>query len=77
MTTHLSLFAEYRGYLFSLAQRILGSGIDAEDLLQETFTLAPDITRTDKIPQSISRNCRQASLSESPAIRSNSQRGKR
>jgi RNA polymerase sigma-70 factor (ECF subfamily) len=37
MTTHLSLFAEYRGYLFSLAQRILGSGIDAEDLLQETF----------------------------------------
>ena len=37
MTTHLSLFAEYRGYLFSLAQRILGNGIDAEDLLQETF----------------------------------------
>ena len=37
MTTHLSVFAEYRGYLFSLAQRILGSRIDAEDLLQETF----------------------------------------
>ena len=37
MTTHLSVFAEYRGYLFSLAQRILGSAIDAEDLLQETF----------------------------------------
>ena len=37
MTTHLSLFAEYRGYLFSLAQRILGSRTDAEDLLQETF----------------------------------------
>lgn len=37
MTTHLSVFAEYRGYLFSLAQRILGSRADAEDLLQETF----------------------------------------
>ena len=37
MTTHLSAFAEYRGYLFSLAQRILGSRTDAEDLLQETF----------------------------------------
>jgi len=37
MTTHLSVFAEYREYLFSLAQRILGSRTDAEDLLQETF----------------------------------------
>jgi RNA polymerase sigma-70 factor (ECF subfamily) len=37
MTTHLSVFSEYRGYLFSLAQRILGSRTDAEDLLQETF----------------------------------------
>lgn len=37
MTTHLSVFAENRGYLFSLAQRILGSRPDAEDLLQETF----------------------------------------
>ena len=37
MTTHLSVFAENRGYLFSLAQRILGSRTDAEDLLQETF----------------------------------------
>ena len=37
MTTHLSVFAEYREYLFSLAQRILGSRADAEDLLQETF----------------------------------------
>jgi RNA polymerase sigma-70 factor, ECF subfamily len=37
MTTHLSFFAENRGYLFSLAQRILGSRSDAEDLLQETF----------------------------------------
>ena len=37
MTTHLSVFAEYRGYLFSLAQRILGSRADAEDLLQETL----------------------------------------
>lgn len=38
MTTHLSVFAEYRGYLFSLAQRILGSRTEyAEDLLQDTF----------------------------------------
>ena len=37
MTTHLSVFTEYRGYLFSLAQRVLGSRADAEDLLQETF----------------------------------------
>src|SRR6185295_5145668 len=37
MATHLSVFAEYREYLFSLAQRILGSRPDAEDLLQETF----------------------------------------
>jgi len=35
--THLSVFAEYRGYLFSVAQRILGSRCDIEDLLQETF----------------------------------------
>ena len=37
MTTHISVFAEYREYLFSLAQRILGNRPDAEDLLQETF----------------------------------------
>src|SRR6476619_1286393 len=37
MITHLSVFTEYRAYLFSLAQRILGSRADAEDLLQETF----------------------------------------
>src|SRR5262247_528722 len=37
MTNHLSVFAEYREYLFSLAQRVLGSRTDAEDLLQETF----------------------------------------
>ena len=37
MTSHLSVFAEYREYLFSLAQRVLGSRTDAEDLLQETF----------------------------------------
>jgi RNA polymerase sigma-70 factor (ECF subfamily) len=37
MTTHFSLFAEYRQYLLSLAQRILGSRTDAEALLQEIF----------------------------------------
>ena len=34
---HLSAFVEYRNYLLTLAQRILGSALDAEDLLQETF----------------------------------------
>jgi len=34
---HLSAFVEYRNYLLALAQRILGSALDAEDLLQETF----------------------------------------
>jgi len=37
VTTHLSVFAEYREYLLSVAQRILGGRTDAEDLLQETF----------------------------------------
>lgn len=37
MITHLSVFAEYREYLFSLAQHMLRSRTDAEDLLQETF----------------------------------------
>jgi len=34
---HLEVFAEYRSYLFTLAYRMLGSVMDAEDLLQETF----------------------------------------
>jgi len=37
VTNHLSVFAEYREYLLSVAQRILGGRTDAEDLLQETF----------------------------------------
>ena len=37
MMSHLEVFAEYRSYLFSLAYRMLGSVMDAEDLLQETF----------------------------------------
>ena len=37
ITTHLSVFAEYRDYLFSVAHRVLGSRTDAEDLLQETY----------------------------------------
>lgn len=34
---HLEVFAEYRAYLFTLAYRMLGSAMDAEDLLQEAF----------------------------------------
>jgi RNA polymerase sigma-70 factor (ECF subfamily) len=35
--SHLEVFAEYRAYLFSIACRMLGCAMDAEDLLQETF----------------------------------------
>ncbi len=35
--THLEVFAEYRSYLFTLAYRMLGSVMDAEDLVQESF----------------------------------------
>lgn len=34
---HAEVFAKYQAYLFALARRILGSPMDAEDLLQETF----------------------------------------
>jgi len=33
----LAIFDEYRGLLFSIAYRMLGSAADAEDMLQETF----------------------------------------
>ena len=33
----LEAYAEYRSYLFALAYRMLGSVMDAEDLLQEAF----------------------------------------
>src|SRR4051812_30260867 len=32
-----AIFDEYRGLLFSIAYRMLGSAADAEDMLQETF----------------------------------------
>ncbi|MGH9972186.1 MAG: sigma-70 family RNA polymerase sigma factor [Pyrinomonadaceae bacterium] len=35
--SHLELFAEYRAYLYALAYSTLGSAMDTEDLLQETF----------------------------------------
>ena len=35
--SHLEVFAEYRSYLFTLAYRMLGSVMDAEDLLQDAF----------------------------------------
>jgi RNA polymerase sigma-70 factor (ECF subfamily) len=34
---HLAAFDQYRGLLFSIAYRMLGSVADAEDILQETF----------------------------------------
>jgi RNA polymerase sigma-70 factor, ECF subfamily len=33
----LATFDQYRGLLFSVAYRMLGSVADAEDMLQETF----------------------------------------
>lgn len=36
-TDRLETFAKYRGLLFSVAYRMLGSVADAEDMLQETF----------------------------------------
>ncbi|HXD32123.1 MAG TPA: sigma-70 family RNA polymerase sigma factor [Pyrinomonadaceae bacterium] len=34
---HLELFTQHRNYLFSQAYRMLGTVMDAEDLLQDTF----------------------------------------
>ncbi|KPL91131.1 RNA polymerase sigma-70 factor [Herpetosiphon geysericola] len=34
---HIELFESYRGYLFGIAYRMLGSVMDAEDCLQEVF----------------------------------------
>src|ERR1700728_260792 len=36
-STPLAVFDQYRGLLFSIAYRMLGSVADAEDMLQETF----------------------------------------
>jgi len=36
-TLRLATFDQYRGLLFSVAYRMLGSVADAEDMLQETF----------------------------------------
>lgn len=35
--THLKIFGEYRGLLFGIAYRMLGSVMDAEDILQDSY----------------------------------------
>lgn len=37
MTAHVKIFDEYRSLLFSIAYNMLGSVMDAEDMVQETF----------------------------------------
>ena len=43
----LAHFDQYRGLLFSIAYRMLGSVADAEDVLQETFLKWQDTTQED------------------------------
>ncbi|MEM7347479.1 MAG: RNA polymerase sigma-70 factor, partial [Chloroflexota bacterium] len=48
MIDHATTFDEYRSYLFSVAYRMLGSAMEAEDMVQETFLRWQKVTE-DKI----------------------------
>ena len=45
--SYVELFHEYRNYLFSIAYRMLGSRVDAEDMLQETFLKWQGVSQTE------------------------------
>ena len=59
--SHVELFDQYRPLLFSIAYRILGSAMDAEDLLQEAFLRWQEVElKGNRLGQSVSDHYRHA-----------------